>query len=61
MFRIFHVFKKKIMLRHFHPKDLDDSGTILQLYSQLSEVLIVLHYNWNDRGIKSQEKPLDVE
>lgn len=53
--------QKRYIIRHSHPKDLDDSATILQLYSQRSEVLAVLYYNWNNKGIKSQEMPLDVE
>lgn len=49
-----------IELRRSHPKDLDDSIAILQIYSQASEVLIVFHYNWNDKEIKSRQKPLNV-
>lgn len=33
--------QKRYIIRHSHPKDLDDSATILQLYSQGSEVLAV--------------------
>lgn len=51
---------KDIVLRYPHPRDLDDSATILQIYGQASEVLIALHYKWNDKEIKSQEKPLNV-
>lgn len=52
---------KDTVLRRSHPKDLDDSTTIFQIYSQASDVLIVLRYNWNDKELKSQEKPLNVE